>query len=69
MTEKVRTVARFFMDSLKKNVPVQKCNPIWVFSARIKGSDGYVDVDHLPKKNIDSKANGDQEYKKHKTAH
>ena len=27
------------------------------------------EVDHLPKKNIDSKANGDQKYKKHKTAH
>ena len=44
MTEKVRIVARFFMDSIKQNVPIQKCNPIWVFSARIKGSDGYVDV-------------------------
>ena len=27
------------------------------------------EVDHLPKKNIDSKANRDQKYKKHKAAH
>ena len=27
------------------------------------------EVDHLPKKNIDSKANRDQKYKKHKFAH